>query len=162
MRDADFERLYADHAAGLYSFLAYRTGDSVLAEDLVADTFERVLRTKVRFDPRKGKEKTWIYSIAMNLLRDGARRNKVEARVMQEEAIYAAVTHSHSPHDLVDDRDQLRNAIAALAPEEQDAIALRFGGELSVPEIAKVTGEKLTTVEGRVYRALRKLRKDLE
>ena len=40
-------------------------------------------------------------------------------------------------------------------------IGLRFGADLTVPEIAKLKKEKLTTVEGRVYRALRKLREDL-
>ena len=33
-------------------FLAYRTGDQALAEDLLADTFERVLRTRQPFDRR--------------------------------------------------------------------------------------------------------------
>jgi RNA polymerase sigma-70 factor (ECF subfamily) len=48
-----------------------------------------------------------------------------------------------------------------LSGEEREAIALRYGADLTVPEIAKLTGEKLTTVEGRVYRALRKLRDEL-
>jgi hypothetical protein len=49
-----------------------------------------------------------------------------------------------------------------LSEEEREAIALRFGAELTVPEISKLTGEKLTTVEGRVYRALRKLREAID
>ena len=49
----------------------------------------------------------------------------------------------------------------ALSPEEREAIALRFGAELTVPEIAEALREPLTTVEGRVYRALRKLRGEL-
>jgi len=52
-------------------------------------------------------------------------------------------------------------ALARLSEEEREAIALRFGGDLTVPEIAKVTGERLTTVEGRVYRALGKLRDEI-
>jgi DNA-directed RNA polymerase specialized sigma24 family protein len=40
-------------------------------------------------------------------------------------------------------------------------VALRFGADLTVPEMAKVLDEPLTTVEGRVYRALRKLRSRL-
>jgi DNA-directed RNA polymerase specialized sigma24 family protein len=54
MNDDDFERLYADEAAGLFSFLAYRTGDRALAEDLLADAFERALRARRRFDLRRG------------------------------------------------------------------------------------------------------------
>ena len=53
-------------------------------------------------------------------------------------------------------------AFPRLSDEEREAIALRFGADLTVPEIAKLTGERLTTVEGRVYRALRKLRKEMD
>ena len=41
-----FDRLYSEHAAGLLGFLAYQTGDRALAEDIVADTFERVLTSR--------------------------------------------------------------------------------------------------------------------
>src|SRR5919107_5496712 len=78
MRRDDFERLYEEHAQPLYGFLAYRTGDSALAEDLLADTFERALRARRRFDPRRAGEKTWLYAIALNLLRDGVRRTRAE------------------------------------------------------------------------------------
>jgi RNA polymerase sigma-70 factor (ECF subfamily) len=61
----------------------------------------------------------------------------------------------------VEHRDELTRALATLSAEEREAVALRFGAELTVPEIAKVLGEPLTTVEGRVYRALRKLREAL-
>ena len=52
-------------------------------------------------------------------------------------------------------------AMAGLSPEEREAISLRFGASLTVPEMASILGEPLTTVEGRVYRALRKLREAL-
>lgn len=82
MRSEDFERLYSDHAPGLYSFLAYRTRDRALAEDLLADTYERVLLARRPFDRRKASEKTWIYSIALNLLRDHLRRRQAEERAV--------------------------------------------------------------------------------
>ena len=55
----------------------------------------------------------------------------------------------------------VQRALATLSLEEREAIALRFGAELTVPEIAEALHEPLTTVEGRVYRALRKLRERL-
>jgi RNA polymerase sigma-70 factor (ECF subfamily) len=160
MRDKDFERLYEAEAAGLFSFLAYRTGDRGLAEDLLADAFERALRGRARFDRRRGSEKTWLYAIALNLLRDHARRAAAESRALER---------TGAPGDAADDpafsgvehRDEVQRALATLAPEEREAIALRFGADLTVPEIAAVLGEPLTTVEGRVYRALRKLRGQL-
>jgi RNA polymerase sigma factor (sigma-70 family) len=156
MKQADFERLYAEHAQGLFGFLAYRSGDRALAEDLLADTFERALRARRRFDPRKASAKTWIYSIALNLLRDHARRRDAEARALGRVPDPAPAVGG--PLERIAEREELSRALALLSAEERDAIALRYGADLTVPEIAKLTGEKLTTVEGRVYRGLRKLR----
>jgi RNA polymerase sigma factor (sigma-70 family) len=161
MRDEQFERLYAEHAQALFGFLSYRTGDRTLAEDLLADTFERALRARRRFDPRKAREKTWLYAIALNCLRDHARRRAAEGRALER------VTSGLSPEftDAVrsfTDRDLVGRGLAVLSEQEREAIALRFGADLTVPEIAKLTKERLTTVEGRVYRALRKLREELD
>jgi len=161
MREDTFERLYAEHAQALFAFLRYRTGDRVLAEDLLADTFERALRARRRYDPRKASEKTWLYTIALNCLRDSFRRRSTEDRVLEHIAGGPSFGYS-GELDAIADRDLLSRGLEALSEEEREAIALRFGADLTVPEIAKLTGERLTTVEGRVYRALRKLRESLD
>jgi RNA polymerase sigma factor (sigma-70 family) len=158
LKDSEFERLYAAEAQGLFAFLAYRTGDRALAEDLLADAFERALRSRVKYDRRRGSEKTWLYAIALNLLRDHARRAAAEGRA------YERVGVGSEGHDVfggVEARDEIGRALNALSGEEREAISLRFGADLTVPEIAVVLGEPLTTIEGRVYRALRKLREAL-
>jgi len=162
MRERDFERLYTEHAAALFSFFAYRTGSRGLAEDLVADTFERALRARRRFDPRRGSEKAWLYAIGLNLLRDHARREGVRERVGDQLA--AERPEDPSARDLaaVETRETLMAALEQLAPEEREAIDLRFGADLKLREIAKLTGESMTTAEGRVYRALGKLRANLD
>jgi len=161
MRDADFDRLYRREAPGLYGFLAYRTGDRALAEDLLADTFERAMRARRGFDRRRGTERNWLYAIALNLLRDHARRAATEGRAVERIRSGASLT-AESGAEGVERRDELQRALTTLADEEREAIALRFGAELTVPEIAEALREPLTTVEGRVYRALRKLRAELD
>jgi RNA polymerase sigma factor (sigma-70 family) len=155
MRDEEFERLYAEEAQGLFAFLAYRTGDRALAEDLLADAFERALRSK--YDKRRGSAKTWLYSIALNALRDHVRRTAAEGRAYARVEVPAG----SDPFADLEHRDELTRAMARLSGEEREAIALRFGAALTVPEMAAALGEPLTTVEGRVYRALRKLREAL-
>jgi RNA polymerase sigma-70 factor, ECF subfamily len=139
----------------------YRTGDRALAEDLLADTFERALKARRRFDRRRGTEKAWLYTIALNCLRDHQRRLGAEQRALARAGNPEAEAVP-SGEDAVEQRDLLARALEALSEEEREAIALRFGAELTVPEMAKLTGEPLTTVEGRVYRALRKLREQLD
>jgi RNA polymerase sigma factor (sigma-70 family) len=161
MRDDAFERLYAEHAQALFGFLSYRTGDRTLAEHLLADTFERALRARARFDRRKASEKTWLYAIALNCLRDHARRRAAEGRALERVAAGPGPA-SGGEFEHVAERDLLEHGLATLSEQEREAIALRFGADLTVPEIAKLTGERLTTVEGRVYRALRKLREAMD
>jgi RNA polymerase sigma-70 factor (ECF subfamily) len=155
LKDDEFERLYSAEAQGLFAFLAYRTGDRALAEDLLADAFERALRAK--YNPRKGSAKTWLYAIALNVLRDHVRRAAAEGRAYAKVDVPAG----GDPFADVEVRDELMRALAGLAAQEREAISLRYGADLTVPEMATVLGVPLTTVEGRVYRALRKLREAL-
>ena len=156
MRDEAFEELFSEHAQPLLAFLTYRTGDRVLAEDLVAETFERVLRARRRFDPRKGRAQSWIYAIALNLLRDHARRRAAEERAVEKVAVGGR--SSDAPHERLGERDELMAAMTGLNDGEREVIALRFGADMTVPEIAKLLGLKVPAAEGRLYRALNKLR----
>ncbi len=157
----DFDRAYEEHAQPLLRFLVYRTGDRALAEDLVADTFERVLTARSRFNRRKASERTWIYTIALNLLRDHQRRLVAGARAIEHSAVGAGSGPGTDAIEHVENLDMIQRGLSQLAPEEREAVALRYGADLTLPEIAKVTGQKLSTIEGRVYRALRKLRETL-
>src|SRR5665213_1725192 len=120
MRDADFERLYDEHAQSLLAFLVYRTGDRTLSEDLLADTFERVLTTKRGFDRRKASEKTWLYSIALNLVRDRIRRSDAGRRAMDKVYAGEAGHDRGDPFDSLDDRYALQGALQTLSQEERD------------------------------------------
>ena len=173
LRNDAFERLYAEHAQALFGFLRYRTNDPALAEDLLADTYERVLRARRRFDPRKASEKTWLYTIALNCLTDHSRRRATESRALEHIASTPGPLGESwgvDETDLidevagtdVDEGDLLNRSLALLRGPERQAIALHFGADLSIAEIAKLTGEPLTTIEGRIYRALGKLREAMD
>lgn len=163
MRGDDFEALYEEHAGPLLAFLHYRTGDPELARDLHADTFERVLKARLRFDPRKASQKTWLYSIALNCLRDHARRRSAEGRALERLAAgpRSGNWDESDPIDALDTRETLLRGLAGLADEEREALALRYGADLSLREIATVTGTRETTVKGRIYNGLAKLREQL-
>lgn len=158
MRNADFERLYGAYAQPLFGFLVYRTGDRALAEDVLADAFERAYRRRSLFDRRRATEKTWLYAIALNVARDHQRRRAAESRAYERVGVSAPSLGEVGGLAAVEDRYALSGALARLSPEEREVIALRFGADLTVPEISALLGEKLTTIEGRLYRTLRKLR----
>ncbi|HLH14063.1 MAG TPA: sigma-70 family RNA polymerase sigma factor [Solirubrobacteraceae bacterium] len=162
LRTDAFERLFEEHAERLFAFLAYRTGDRVLAEDLLSETFERVLRSRARFDPRRGSERRWLYTIALNLLRDHARRRTHEQRLLQTVGAGESGGQLDPGLEALAHRDELQRALATLCEQEREALALRFGADLKLREVARILGEGESAVEGRIYRALRKLRAELE
>jgi RNA polymerase sigma factor (sigma-70 family) len=162
MRTDTFELLFEEHAERLFSFLAYHTGNRALAEDLLSETFERVLRSRQRFDPRKGSERRWLYTIALNLLRDNARRRVHEERALQHVGAGTAQEQADPGLSAVEHRDELQRALTLLSEEEREALALRFGADLKLRDVAGVLGEGESAVEGRIYRALGKLREQME
>ena len=157
----DLERLFSEHSQALYGFLAYRVGDPTVAEDLLGDTFERVVRSRGRFNARKGSEKTWIYTIALNCLRDHLRRTRAEGAALER----TGGPPSHTQEEAfahIRDRDELNQALEQLDPAEREIVALRYGADLRLRDIATVTGLPETTVQGRLYSGLRRLREVLE
>jgi RNA polymerase sigma-70 factor, ECF subfamily len=157
-----FERLYRDHARGLYAYLRWHCGSDDQAEDLLADVFERVLRSAHRYDASRGTETTWLYAIAVNRVRDHARRGASERRAVDRLRVEASRSGFAPPAEsTVAEREELAAALGRLSTEERDVIALRFGADLPVAQVAEALGEPLTTVEGRLYRGLRKLRGEL-
>lgn len=161
MATPDLERLFAEHAKQLYGFLHYRVGDPTIAEDLLGDTFERVVRSRRRFDARKGSETAWIYAIALNCLRDHLRRANSERHALERSQAGRAESHD-DPSERVQERDELLRGLDMLDPAEREILALRFGADLRLQDIATATGLAQTTVHSRLYNGLRKLRDALE
>ena len=157
----DFEQFYVEHRERLFAFLVYRTGNRALSEDLLGDVFERAWRARARFDPRRGSPTAWLYTIAVNRLHDHHRRAQVE-RASLERVMSGAATSVEPAQEAVADRDRVMRALSSLNERDREIVALRFGADLTAPQIARVTEQPLTTVEGRLFRALRRLGTVLE
>jgi RNA polymerase sigma factor (sigma-70 family) len=155
----EFEKLYAEHAGPLLAFLEYRTGNLELAKDVHADTFERALKARWSYNVRRGGQKTWLYTIALNVLRDHGRRRAAEARAI--ERVSAGTAGSDDEGGRLEDRDAIRRGMAELPDDEREAVALYYGADLSLEEIARITGTRTTTIKGRLARARDRLRETL-
>jgi RNA polymerase sigma-70 factor (ECF subfamily) len=159
VRDADFERLVRRHGQDLYAFLLYRTGDHWLAEELLQDALERAYRARTRFDPRRSSEKTWLISIALNRWKDVLRKHANESVALEKLS-----RDSPPPEGMerVEERRALLSAMDGLAPEEREVLALVYGADLTAKQVAALLDLPVTTVQGRVYRGMRRLRDTLE
>jgi RNA polymerase sigma factor (sigma-70 family) len=158
---ADFARVYERHVWRVYGFFAYRVDAREVAEDLTQATFERALRAWSRFDPGRASEATWLIAIARNLLIDHHRRDRSDRleRLDENERGLPAVT---GPENRFATSPELIEALATLTERDREVIALRFGGDLSGPEIAALLRMSLANVQQVLSRSLRKLRELLD
>jgi RNA polymerase sigma-70 factor, ECF subfamily len=157
--EPDYGEAFEHHMWQVHGFFAYRTGSRTDAEDLTQETFERAFKAWSRFDPQRAGLRTWLMAIAHNLLIDHYRSRATRREVALTEGAesYAA----EQPVSLGLD-PALARALARLGERERELIALRFGGDLSGPEIAAVTGMTVANVQQILSRSLRRLRAELE
>jgi RNA polymerase sigma-70 factor (ECF subfamily) len=162
VRESEFERLIRQHGSAVHAFLLYRTGDAELAEEALADCFERAYRAWDRFDPRRASAKTWLCTIALNRARDLARRAATERIALERLAERErAATAAQDLVTEIDERTTLLRALSELPVDEREAIALTYGADLTARAAARLLGVPTTAVQGRVYRGLRRLRTSL-
>jgi RNA polymerase sigma-70 factor (ECF subfamily) len=157
----EFAALYDEEVRGVYGFFAYRLSSVADAEDLTQRTFERALRAWGRFDPHRGPARIWLLTIARNLLIDHYRADVWRRQQAIDDVPEEMLGSEMSDLDL-GINPALGAALATLTPRSRELLALRFGGELTGPEIAELTGVSLANVQQIVSRALRQLRAHLE
>jgi RNA polymerase sigma-70 factor, ECF subfamily len=149
-----------------YSGLLYRVAHSVLrntaeAEDVVQDTFVRVLQQK-----RKLAEiveiRPWLVRIAWNLALDRRRRVRPE---QMDEAFAAGLATDEMGADLAlaeaRRMKQVLDAIERLPGKERETLLLSAMEELSTAEIGKVLGRSESSVRSLLFRARTRLRERL-
>ena len=162
--EPDFLATYEDHVWDVYGYLAYRLRSAAEAEDLTQATFERALRAWDRFDPERASAKTWLLTIARNVLTDHWRKRHSSGESHQpwehvrEEDLPAEDSHA----ERLGLEPDLERALSRLSRRDRSVLALRFGGDLRAPEIAEVLDLSVANVQQILSRAVRKLRRELD
>jgi RNA polymerase sigma-70 factor (ECF subfamily) len=159
-RSEAFAEVYDEHVWDVYGFFGYRVRSREQAEDLTQSTFERAFHAWHRYDPARASARTWLLAIARNLLIDYYRSDRSSLQQPIEEGADEPVGWTAEPELGIE--PALATALSTLSGRERELIALRFGGDLTGPEIAELTGLSLANVQQILSRSLRRLRTELE
>lgn len=139
----------------VYGYVAYRIGDGYDAEDITSETFERALRYRDSFDPRRGEPTSWLIGIARRCVSDAASK-----REQPTDEVPEGMTEGHEETTLR--RIGLRGAVSGLDDRSRELVALRFGADLSARQIGELLDIKTNAVEVALHRALTSMRATLE
>jgi RNA polymerase sigma-70 factor (ECF subfamily) len=158
--DPGFEAAFREHFVPVYRFIARRVGPD-LADDLAADTFATAYRRRGAYRPDRASLRSWLYGIAVNLLRNHWR---AEQRVLQRDVQLAATaaTASPAPDAARGDLDpRLATALARLSREQREVLLLHAWADLDHDEIAAALRIPRGTVSSRLSRARASVRAEL-
>ena len=140
----------------VYAFVAYRLGPGPEAEDVTSDVFERALRYRDAYDPRRGQPLSWLLGIARRCLADRAAQQRAEL-----DSTVVEIAGGEVEADAVR-RVTVAAAVNRLDERERELLALRFGADLTARQIGEVVGMKTNAVEVALHRTLGRLRATLE
>lgn len=128
--------------------------DPVGAEDAVQEALLRAWnrRRSIRFE--LGQPQRWFMRIVLNVCRDELRRRRRQPVATTEPAAESGRAAS--------DRDDLGRAIARLIEDEQIVLGLRFGRDMTIPQIALALAIPEGTVKSRLHYALEHMRAELD
>jgi RNA polymerase sigma-70 factor (ECF subfamily) len=144
-------RIYNRHKDRLYSFSLYVTGDRQTSEDLVADTFVRLMEQKNRLVLEESL-KNWLFICLRNMTYNLLKRNNRNAHLGRPEIT-----------GIVDDHSELKmfieTVLERLEPDERELILLREQQGFSIPEISEIFNISEEAVRTRLYRVRKKMQR---
>lgn len=163
------DRLIELYQHRLLRYLLFLTGKRETAEDLFQETWMRVLLRGSQYNG-KARFDTWLFTIARNLVIDLSRKRQMASldemsETGEDERPFEVVMDGPSPFEQFasrEDRATVAEVLLRLEPNYREVLVLRFHEDLSLDEIAGVTGAPLSTVKSRLYRGLAALRPQVE
>ena len=164
MRSLDAQALVEVHDRyypAIYGYIRFRVGDEQAAEDLASEVFVRLIEAAAQ---GKGPTKSiqgWLMGTAANLVADHHRRRYRSPELDLSEVLPDPAPSVDSLAALREASQSLATALAALTPDQQNVIALRFGAGLSVEETSAEMGKEPNAIKALQFRAMASLRRHL-
>jgi len=153
-------KIYDTYSPGVYRYALRLLGDQSLAEDCVAETYERFLKAlQKRRGPREHLQ-AYLYRIAHNWIVDLYRKNEKAFELSDAIRSEADVPEEEAAKHIR--QKQVRKAIRHLTPDQQKVISLKYLESWSNEEVARVLKKPIGAVKSLQHRALKSLHKLLE
>jgi RNA polymerase sigma-70 factor (ECF subfamily) len=155
--------IYDRYSGRIYNFAFRFLKNAEAAEDATQEVFVKMLRHANQFHG-DAKLSTWLFSITANWCRDYLRKADNKAKEAEDVLIQLPASSEEAPDRNLERREdeiRVQRALAALTPEQREAILLSRYQGLSYAEIAQISGCSEGAVKTRVFRAMETLKKAL-
>lgn len=138
----------------IFRFIAYKVGNQETAEDLASEVFVRLIdAVRDRHAPQKTL-RGWLYSVASHIVNDYHRKQYRTQEVALMDSMESDASGPAEQFLKKQTLEALSEALGELTEEQQDVIALRFGYEMPIKEVAEVIGKSEGAVKQLQARAV--------
>jgi RNA polymerase sigma factor (sigma-70 family) len=155
--ELDFDGLFRTCVRDVHAYALSLLGDRASAEDVTAVAFERLYRARRRLDDRRGSARALLFTIARNAALDELRSRRRRGVPSADPSLLVREGGDGALAD-VERRALVAAALGALSPRERELVLLKFHGQLSNGELARVLGISESNAGTRLHRALTRLR----
>jgi RNA polymerase sigma-70 factor, ECF subfamily len=153
MDEENFRLFYERTARSLRAYLCKMLGDISKADDLLQESYLRLLQTKLPPDMTEEHRKNYLFRIATNLLRDEGARRKPEPLGDYE----APHGFGHSAEHWLELGHDMKHLLGQLPRQQRELLWLAYVERFSHQEIAAVVGAKTPSIRPMLARARTKL-----
>lgn len=156
--DTQIERLYRSYHTPIVRYLTRRLGDRDLADELASETFVRAMRY-LEEHGTVSSERSWLFAVATNLVRDEARRDSRQRRhleLLRAESVDDVQEPETTSLERMQEAALARRAVDALGERDRVALLMKEEG-LDYHEIAAALGMSVGSVGTTLSRARRRL-----
>jgi len=154
-------QIYEEHFDRIYRYVFVKVESHTEAEDLTQQVFLNMIQSISSFKWKGASFSSWLFRIAHNQVIDYYRK---ASRVQVAPVEVPLAAPDHDPADVADQEmeiERVKDTLGTLTPSQQEVITLRFTGELSTAETAKIMGKSEGAVKVLQHSALAALRKKL-
>ena len=151
--------LFERYKKSLYGFFYGLTREKDLSEDLVQNTFLRILKYKHLFRG-EGDFRAWMFHIARNVSNDHYRKNRINAKEELEnwQDKLGHQENSSTEMQRADEHQLLSMAMERLPLDKREVLLLSKYQEKKYQEIGEILGCSEGAVKVKVFRALQELK----
>lgn len=155
MDEETFRGFYTRTSGMLWAYIARATNDPAAADDLLQESYYRMLRTATTFESEDHR-KNYLFRIATNLIRDRFRRPRIDNTQLPEHG-EGDIPAGGDLAQQTQQRSDISRAMAQLSQREREIVWLAYGQGSTHREIAGVLGLKTGSIKPLLFRARRKL-----
>ena len=147
-------QIHEQYYDSIYRYMTYRVNDLQTAEDLTSEVFVRFLHAIQQKNAPQNTIRGWLFGTASLILKEHYRKKKRTQLTELSESLPGETVEPTEKLEVQENKEALREALTNLTEEQQQVLALRFGYEMSVRDVAETMNKSEGSIKMLQVRAI--------